>query len=72
MKKQRDLLDLRLDAGLTQQKVASALHIQPCNVSFWEHGHTRPHPLRRRQLARLYGVSLKEIDAAIEASAMPN
>ncbi len=68
----KDLYALRKAAGMTQTEAARRLQINQCNLSYWETGKTRPHPLRRRQLARLYGVSIKEIDAAIEASAMPN
>lgn len=64
-----DLFDLRHDAGMTQAQVAERLQILPCNVSLWEHGITRPHPLRWPQLAELYGVDLETIEEAIIASA---
>lgn len=59
------LASLRIAVGLDQDDVAEALDVTQPQVSRWETALTRPRRSRRPELARLYGVSLNDIDDAI-------
>lgn len=51
----------RVNAELTQDYVASALHISKNTLVNWEKGRTKPPTLYLKALLELYGVKAKNI-----------
>ena len=52
---------LRLRAGLSQDEVAAALHIQQTTVSMWESGINMPRAALLPALAELYGCTIDDL-----------
>jgi len=64
------LKELREIRGYAQREVADRLGIKtPNTISNWERGATQPVLPMRRLLAELYGVSIVEINQAIDETA---
>lgn len=58
---QISLAAARVNAGLTQDEVAKALHVGKQTVVSWEHGKTEPKISQSRQLSELYNIPLDNI-----------
>lgn len=59
------LRDMRCAALLKQEEVAKKLHVDQSAVSNWERG-ARPLEKYHKKLAKIYGVTVEDIRAAIE------
>ena len=59
------LRELRERAGLRQVDVAKRLSVDQAAVSKWENGVNPPHRKYHKKLAKLYGVTVDELMAAI-------
>lgn len=60
---ERRLRTLRQARGLTQEAVARIVGVTASQVSKWEHpSGPVPQPRNLRRLARLYGVTVEELD----------
>lgn len=59
------LRELRENASLKQEDVAKKLTVDQSAVSNWERGTARPLAKYRKKLAKLYGVTVSEIEEAI-------
>ena len=57
----RNLRRLRLQKGLTQERLAEQLGVSVQSVSRWECGNTLPDVLMLPELARLYGVTVDDL-----------
>ena len=57
----RNLRRLRLQKGLTQERLAELLGVSVQSVSRWECGNTLPDVLMLPELARLYGVTIDDL-----------
>jgi transcriptional regulator with XRE-family HTH domain len=55
--KRRALAERRRTVGLSQERLAEALRVEPSTVGRWERGETAPQPWFRPKLARALGVS---------------
>ena len=58
--------DLRTRRGMSQEYVAAKLDMSQTTVSFWERGLSQPYRKVRPRLASLLGVSVEDLDAALE------
>lgn len=56
-----NLRQLRLEKGLTQEQLASALGVSAQSVSRWECGNTLPDVMLLPEIARLYGVTVDDL-----------
>ena len=54
--------ELRTARGWTQLELAYRLGVTPATVSNWERGVFTPKAMQLRMIARLFGVSMDEID----------
>lgn len=52
----------RVNAGLTQNDVAEAIHVSKATVCSWESGKTHPTAEKAEQLAKLYKCPLNRIN----------
>lgn len=59
------LRELRENAMLKQEEVAKKLLVDQSAVSNWERGTAKPLRKYRKKLAKLYGVTVSEIEEAI-------
>jgi transcriptional regulator with XRE-family HTH domain len=57
----RSIRDWRIDRGLSQADLASAVDVTPATVSHWETGHTRPRPATLHTIADALGITVDEI-----------
>lgn len=53
---------LREEAGMTQLGLANAVGVTPITVYNWERGRYEPKASQLRSLARVFGVSMDDID----------
>lgn len=60
--KRTGLARARKAAGLTQESLAEAMHIDRSTIVRWESGQTEPQPYLRPKLARMLGVSLAKLE----------
>ena len=60
--KRRALAERRRSVGLSQERLAEALEVEPSTVGRWERGETAPQPWFRPKLARALAVSVEELD----------
>ena len=51
------LKEMRLNAGMSQEELASKLNVSRQSVSKWETGDSLPDILKLKQLSKLYAVS---------------
>lgn len=58
----KTIRDLRRSAGMTQLELAVRLGVTPVTVYNWERGKYEPKASQLRALARVFGVSMDEID----------
>lgn len=58
--------ELRERAGMTQLQLAAALGVTPGAVYNWERGRNEPKASQLRAMARLFGVSMDDIDFEAE------
>lgn len=58
----RTIRDLRRSAGMTQLELANQIGVTPVTVYNWERGRYEPKASQLRALARIFGVSMDEID----------
>lgn len=56
-----NLRQLRLEKGMTQEQLASALGVSAQSVSRWECGNTLPDVMLLPEIARLYGVTVDDL-----------
>jgi len=54
--------ELRQAAGLSQFELATVLKVSPSAVYKWERGVTEPRASRLKQMARLFAVSMDDIE----------
>ncbi len=54
--------ELRESAGLTQAQLAARLDLAPATVYAWEARKNEPRASQLRALAKLFGVSMDDID----------
>lgn len=59
------LKELRKRAGLTQEQVGDKMDVHQSAVSLWENGKWPPLRKCRQRLARLYGCTGEELEAAL-------
>lgn len=55
------LYQLRVQRGLSQEELASAVSVTRQAVSRWERGHTQPNPDTLKLLSRLFDVSINTL-----------
>lgn len=55
------LKEMRLNAGMSQEELASKLNVSRQSVSKWETGDSLPDILKLKQLSQLYDVSIDYI-----------
>lgn len=66
------LKEMRLNAGMSQEELASKLNVSRQSVSKWETGDSLPDILKLKQLSQLYDVSIdyivgnKDFDKKVE------
>lgn len=60
-RKRRRLAERRKAVGLSQERLAEAVGVDPSTVARWERGETDPQPVHRPRLADVLGVSVEEI-----------
>ena len=60
------LKELRESHALTQTEVAAHCRVTVTTVSAWERGTAKPRLVHIRDLAKLFNVSIDEINKAIE------
>ena len=65
------LRELRELSGLTRAQVAKKLNVDLSCVTHWELGDWRPARKYHTKLARMYGVSEKELIEALEETIKP-
>ncbi len=53
---------LRQERGWTQLELANRLGVTPATVFNWERGKYEPKALQLRAMARVFGVSMDDID----------
>ncbi|RIK36688.1 MAG: XRE family transcriptional regulator [Chloroflexi bacterium] len=58
----RTIRELRESAGLTQFELAVKVGVTPATVYNWERGRYEPKASQLRTLARVFGVSMDDID----------
>ena len=58
----RTIRELRESKGWTQLRLANKLGVTPVTVYNWERGRHEPKASQLRELARVFGVSMDEID----------
>ena len=58
----KSLRTLREAKGLTQAQLANAVGVAPSSVYNWERGKFEPRASQLRELARVLGVRMDEID----------
>ena len=58
----------RVNAGLTQKEVAAKMGVTNNTIVNWELGKSEPKVMQARQLAELYGVSIKHIFLPCESN----
>ena len=51
----------RLSANLTQEEVASIIHVSRTTVSMWESGESKPRSSRLLELANLYKCTVDDL-----------
>lgn len=59
------LREMRCSALLKQEEVAKKLTVDQSAISNWERGTTRPLRKYHKKLAKLYGVTVEQIETAI-------
>ena len=64
----KTLAQLRIDNALTQEELAKKIGVTRETIITWENAYNRPRPSHIRLLVEVFGVSIAEINAAIEAS----
>ena len=64
----KTLVQLRLDNALTQEELAKKIGVTRETIATWENAHNRPRPLHIRLLVEVFGVTISDIYAALEAS----
>lgn len=57
----RNLRQLRLEKGLTQEQAAQQLGVSPQSVSRWECGSTLPDVMLLPEISRMYGVTVDDL-----------
>lgn len=62
------LAELRNAAGLKQVDVARKMNLDQSTVSSWEIGKNKPLAKNRKRLAKLYCVSVDELNMAIDGN----
>lgn len=62
------LKELRTRSGLTQAQVGKKVDVNQSAVSWWETGKWPPLRKYRKKLARLYGCTVDELEAALAES----
>lgn len=65
------LRELRELSGLTRAQVAKKLNVDLSCVTHWDLGDWRPARKYHKKLARMYGVSEKELIEALEETIKP-
>lgn len=65
------LKELRVRSGLTQAQVGEKVDVNQAAVSLWETGKWPPLRKYRKKLARLYGCTVDELEAALAESQKP-
>lgn len=63
------LKELRERSGLTRAQVAKKLNVDLSCVTHWELGDWRPTRKYHKKLARLYGVTVADIEDAVRCTA---
>ena len=61
-----NMRELRLTAGLRQIDVAKKMDVDQAAVSKWESGENKPSRKYHKKLAKLYGVTLEELNTVLE------
>ena len=62
----KTIRELREAAGLTQVQLAHRLDVTPSSVYAWESGRSEPRASQLRAMAKLFGVSMDDIDFELE------
>ena len=62
----KTIRELREAAGLTQVQLAFRLDVTPGSVYAWESGRSEPRASQLRAMARLFSISMDEIDFELE------
>lgn len=62
------LIELRRKANVTRERVCVSINVSMSTIQRWESGNTLPPSNIVPALASLYGVSVEDIHAAIEAA----
>ncbi len=60
----KTIKDLRDERGWTQLELANQLGVTPSTIYNWERGRFEPRVSQLRELARLFGVKMDDIDLA--------
>jgi DNA-binding XRE family transcriptional regulator len=60
------LEEMRRNAFFSQDRVAKELNVTSATIGNWERGRKRPRLMYIPMLAKLYGVTTQQIQAAIE------
>lgn len=63
--------ELRERSGLTREQVAKKLNVDLSCVTHWELGDWRPSRKYHKKLAKMYGVSEKELIESLEETIKP-
>ena len=58
----KTIRELRTEANMTQRDVASAIDVTTATVYLWEQRQVEPKAIQLRQLAKLFAVSMDDID----------
>ncbi|MGN6031991.1 MAG: helix-turn-helix transcriptional regulator [Thermomicrobiales bacterium] len=58
----KTIRQLRTEQGMTQREVAESLGVTVATVYLWEQQQVEPKASQLRELARLFGVSMDDID----------
>jgi transcriptional regulator with XRE-family HTH domain len=54
--------DWRIDRGMNQADLASAIGVTPATISHWEAGRARPRPAHLHAIANALGLTVDEIE----------
>ena len=58
----------RVDAKMTQDDVAKAMHVTKATIVAWEKGKTQPKIAQAQELCKLYDRGIDEIFLSVESS----
>jgi putative transcriptional regulator len=65
----KTIRELRTARGWTQLQLANQLGVTPATIHMWERGKSEPTVSALRRLARLFEVSMDDIDLGDEGNA---